>query len=141
MSAPCSMSRVIIVAVLAAGLLVGQGPLGSEKIMAFIAVKDSRHAIEFYRDTLGLRALVFDANGTMLRIQIVREVSVAPYTVLGWKVADIAATVRKLEKAGVTRMRVPAVEQDEHGIWKAPDGTRVAWFKDPEGHTLSVAQF
>ena len=70
-----------------------------------------------------------------------REVSVAPYTVLGWKVADIAATVRKLEKAGVTMMRVPAVEQDEHGIWKASDGTRVAWFKDPEGHTLSVAQF
>ena len=76
MSAPCSMSRVVILAVLAAGLLVGQGPLGSEKIMAFIAVKDSRHAIEFYRDTLGLRlvktepiALVFDANGTMLRIQ------------------------------------------------------------------------
>jgi catechol 2,3-dioxygenase-like lactoylglutathione lyase family enzyme len=148
MSALCSLTRAVVLAVVAAGLLAAQSPVGSENIMAFIAVKDAKRAVAFYRDTLGLRlvktepiALVFDANGTMLRIQIVRDVSVAPYTVLGWQVPDITATVKNLEKAGVTMMRVPSVEQDAHGVWRAPDGTRVAWFKDPEGHTLSVTQF
>lgn len=122
--------------------------LGSEKIMAFIATKDAKRALAFYHDMLGLRlmsrepiALMFDANGVILRVQLVSEVSIAPYTVLGWQVPDIVATVKKLQKAGVTCMRVPAVTQDELGIWKAPDGTRVAWFKDPDGHTLSVTQF
>jgi catechol 2,3-dioxygenase-like lactoylglutathione lyase family enzyme len=149
-------------AVLAAGCLAAQDhpdhqpaaqnkeatALGSEKIAAFIATKDAKRAVVFYRDTLGLRlvrtepiALVFDANGVMLRVQIVSNVSVAPYTVLGWNVADIAGTVRKLERAGVALLRIPGVEQDVLGIWKAPDGTRVAWFKDPDGHILSVAQF
>ena len=102
----------------------------------------------FYRDTLGLRlvreepiAMVFDANGVMLRIQIVSNVSVASYTVLGWNVSDIAATVAKLQRAGVALMHVPGIGQNELGIWTAGDGTQIAWFKDPEGHTLSVAQF
>ncbi len=121
----------------------------SQKICSFIAVRDAKRALSFYRDTLGLRlvreepiALVFDANGVMLRVQIVgNAVSIAPYTVLGWNVSDIVATVTKLQKAGITVMRVPGIEQDALGIWKAGDGTRVAWFKDPDGHTLSVAQF
>src|SRR6266481_839321 len=94
--------------------------LGSERICAFIATKDAKRALAFYRDTLGLRlvreepiALVFDANGEMLRIQIVgNQVSIAPYTVLGWNVPDIVATVTKLQKAGITLMRVPDIEQD-----------------------------
>jgi len=32
------------------------------------------------------------------------------------------------------------MEQDEHGIWTAPSGARIAWFTDPDGNTLSVAQ-
>jgi catechol 2,3-dioxygenase-like lactoylglutathione lyase family enzyme len=122
--------------------------LGAEKLCGFIATKDAARAMRFYRDTLGLKlmredpgALVFDANGTMVRVQIVGSVSVAPYTVLGWNVTDIAAVVKRLEAAGVSLLRVPGVKQDELGIWKAGDGTRVAWFKDPDGHILSVAQF
>ena len=26
------------------------------------------------------------------------------------------------------------------GVWKSPSGARVAWFKDPDGHTLSLTQ-
>jgi hypothetical protein len=32
------------------------------------------------------------------------------------------------------------MQQDEHGVWTAPGGTLVAWFKDPDGNTLSVSQ-
>jgi hypothetical protein len=30
--------------------------------------------------------------------------------------------------------------QDEDGIWTAPSGSRVAWFADPDGNTLSLEQ-
>lgn len=30
--------------------------------------------------------------------------------------------------------------QDELGIWTTPSGAKVAWFKDPDGNTLSVSQ-
>src|SRR5579871_5302414 len=115
--------------------------LGSSKIVAFAGVKDADRARAFYRDTLGLRlvsedgfALAFDANGTMLRVSLVREVVAAPYTVLGWEVDDIAAKAQALTAAGVKLERYDFVKQDELGIWTAPGGTRVAWFKDPDGN-------
>ena len=103
----------------------------------------------FYRDTLGLRlvseelpfALVFDANGTMLRVSVVRELSPAQYTVLGWQVPDIFAMAKDLQQAGVQCERFQGMPQDELGIWKSPSGARVAWFKDPDGNTLSLTQF
>jgi len=30
---------------------------------------------------------------------------------------------------------------DAQGIWSAPSGARIAWFKDPDGNVLSLAQF
>jgi hypothetical protein len=83
---------------------------------------------------------VFDANGTVLRIQKVKEPVVVPYTALGWKVPDIRAAVRGLRAKGVAFERYDFLEQDEDGIWTA-GGDRVAWFKDPDGHTLSITQF
>lgn len=123
--------------------------LGSRKIMAFVSTRDAGRAKTFYRDTLGLRlvseelpfALVFDAHGTMLRVTIVQEVSVAKYTVLGWEVPDIAATAKDMRKAGVKFERFAGMNQDELGVWKAPGGARVAWFKDPDGNLLSITQF
>ena len=121
--------------------------LGSAKLVAFVTVSDAARARTFYRDVLGLRlvsedtfALVFDAKGTMLRVAIAAQVTAAPYTVLGWDVADIAATVRQLAAAGVRFERYPGMQQDELGIWQSPSGARVAWFKDPDGNTLSVSQ-
>jgi catechol 2,3-dioxygenase-like lactoylglutathione lyase family enzyme len=122
--------------------------LGSQKLLAFVATLDPERAKKFYGDTLGLQflfddgfAVVFDANGTTLRIQRVQEVAGAKYTVLGWEVADIAAKVEELAKAGVKFERYGFPDQDESGIWTAPGGAaRVAWFKDPDGNTLSISQ-
>lgn len=121
--------------------------LGSEKIIAFVATTGAARAREFYEGVLGLRvvsddpfALVLDAGGTMLRLQKVSEHRPAPFTVLGWAVADIRAAVEGLRAAGVTFERFPGMDQDERGIWTAPGGARVAWFKDPDGNTLSLTQ-
>jgi catechol 2,3-dioxygenase-like lactoylglutathione lyase family enzyme len=123
--------------------------LGSSKIAAFSATTNPERALTFYRDQLGLKltaeepfALVFDANGIMLRVQKVKEVGEAKYTTLGWNVSDIAATVDELEEAGVKFEHYGFPGQDAKGIWTPPGSTaKVAWFKDPDGNILSLAQF
>ena len=122
--------------------------LGSEKIIAFVATRDPAHAKAFYGGTLGLRlvsedafALVFDAAGVMLRVATVMQVVVAPYTVLGWEVADIAASSQALARAGIVPERFHGLQQDDNGIWQSPSGARILWFKDPDGNTLSLTQF
>jgi catechol 2,3-dioxygenase-like lactoylglutathione lyase family enzyme len=122
--------------------------LASSNIIGFITIVDVARAKAFYGGTLGLRliaeqppfALVFDANGIMLRLVMAQAVTPSPGTVLGWEVRDIAAVAGELERAGVQFERYPNMDQDERGIWSAPDGTRVAWFKDPDGNTLSLSE-
>jgi predicted enzyme related to lactoylglutathione lyase len=117
-------------------------------IIAFLATAQARRARTFYQSVVGLRlvaddpfALVFDANGVMVRIQKVETVSPAAYTALGWKVADIAAKIRSLSAKGVEVERYGGLEQDDLGVWTSPNGARIAWFKDPDGHILSLTQW
>jgi predicted enzyme related to lactoylglutathione lyase len=121
--------------------------LANRAIVAFVATKKPELAKAFYRDVIGLTlvedtpfALVFDDGGTMLRVQRVKDLNLAPYTALGWNVPDIDTAVASLVAAGVVFERYSFVPQDEHGIWTTPDGSRIAWFKDPDGNTLSLAQ-
>ena len=121
--------------------------LDSAEVVAFIATMDTVRARSFYEGVLGLRfvsedafALVMDANGTTLRIAKVHEFTPAPFTVLGWKVADIAQVISGLRKKGVQFERFGFLQQDEVGIWSAPGGAKVAWFKDPDGNLLSITQ-
>ena len=120
----------------------------SHTIVAFVATSKPARARRFYRDKLGLRllsedgfALVFDAHGTMLRVTIVEDVGARAYTVLGWRVPDIVAAARRLKDAGIRLQRYPGMGQDKQGVWTSPSGARVAWFKDPDGNTLSITQF
>jgi catechol 2,3-dioxygenase-like lactoylglutathione lyase family enzyme len=122
--------------------------LASEKIIGFVPISDAARAKSFYADKLGLEfvtedsfAVVFDANGNMIRLTRMKEVQPQAFTILGWQVSDIVATVQRLQANGVTFERYGGfMQQDELGIWNAPGGTRVAWFKDPDGNTLSVSQ-
>jgi catechol 2,3-dioxygenase-like lactoylglutathione lyase family enzyme len=129
------------------GMAAYSSALSSCNIVAFIATRDAARARAFYQDKLGLRfvsedpfAVVFDAHGTILRIATVPELAPAPYTVLGWQVPDIAAAANELRANGVRFERYPGMEQDQNGIWAAPSGARIAWFKDPDGNTLSISQ-
>ncbi len=121
--------------------------LGSTNIIAFVPTRNPEQARKFYEQTLGLRfvsddgfALVFDANGVMVRVVRVQEITPAPYTILGWQVQNIEEVVAKLAQTGVRFERYGFFKQDDLGIWTAPGGARVAWFKDPDGNTLSVSE-
>jgi catechol 2,3-dioxygenase-like lactoylglutathione lyase family enzyme len=122
--------------------------LGKYNIIGSVSIVDVSRARDFYRDILGLRlvkeeppfALVFDANGIMLRLGMAKELPPAHGTVLGWKVPEIAATVKNLVQAGVRFERYGGMNQDDLGIWISPTGAKVAWFKDPDGNTLSISE-
>jgi catechol 2,3-dioxygenase-like lactoylglutathione lyase family enzyme len=121
--------------------------LSDHSIIGFVATRNVERAKEFYGEKLGLPliaeqmpfALVYDAHGTMLRVTIVKEVHPADYTVLGWKVPDIETAAKSLAAAGIVFERYAGLEQDELGIWTSPS-SKVAWFKDPDGNTLSISQ-
>jgi predicted enzyme related to lactoylglutathione lyase len=122
--------------------------MNKSKLICFVATARPAEAKRFYEETLDLKlvddspfALVFDANGTMLRVQKVQKLSPAQHTTLGWEVGDIRATVTKLSKKGVHFERYEGMAQDALGIWTTPDGSYVAWFKDPDGNTLSLTEF
>jgi catechol 2,3-dioxygenase-like lactoylglutathione lyase family enzyme len=124
--------------------------LAKYNIIGFASIVDVERAKAFYRDTLGLTllneeppfALVFDANGIMIRLGMAKELPPVKGTVLGWQVPDIVAAVNELVEAGVRfeRYGFDWMKQDEHGIWTAPTGAKVAWFKDPDGNTLSLSE-
>lgn len=117
------------------------------KIMGFILTKDYEKARAFYEGPLGLQfvgldpyALAFRAGESMIRI--VKDPNFTPLrsTVLGWEVKNIDAVVTWLKERGVIFENYPFIQDRERGIWTTP-GAKVAWFKDPDGNVLSVAEF
>ena len=123
--------------------------LTNAKPVILIPTVKKDEAKQFYETTLGLTfksddgfAQVFDTGGIMFRVTPVKEFTPHEFSVLGWEVDDIAASATDLASRGV-KFEVydfPWMTQDEKGVWAAPDGTKVAWFKDPDGNLLSISQ-
>jgi catechol 2,3-dioxygenase-like lactoylglutathione lyase family enzyme len=122
--------------------------LRSHKIMAFAPTLDANKARPFYEGVLGLDvlsqdnfALALDANGIMLRVtNVPPSFKPQPFTILGWQVPEIAKSVSDLKEKGVRFEMYGMPTQDADGIWTAPGGAKVAWFKDPDGNLLSLTQ-
>jgi catechol 2,3-dioxygenase-like lactoylglutathione lyase family enzyme len=121
--------------------------LAGETLKTFVPTLKPDEAKAFYRDILGLtflsedgHGIEFDSGGSLLRVVRVRELTPHPFTVLGWNVKNIESNIRALSEKGVLFERYGFFEQDEFGIWISPNNTKVAWFKDPDGNTLSLSQ-
>ncbi|HET6252819.1 MAG TPA: VOC family protein [Puia sp.] len=122
--------------------------LGNQSIMAFVPTVDAGRARPFYEQMLGLKVVgedpygvMFDANGVLLRMSVVgAEFKPAPFTIFGWAVKDVRAMADALVERGVSFERYGFIEQDKWGVWTSPDGAQIAWFKDVDGNTLSLAQ-
>ena|ERR1700744_4130200 len=121
--------------------------LSNETLKTFVPTVKPQEAKIFYQDILGLTLLKednygkdFDSGGALLRVTTVPELKPHPFTVAGWDVKDIEAMIHSLSDKGVVFEKYGFFPQDELGIWTAPDDTKVAWFKDPDGNTLGIAQ-
>lgn len=121
--------------------------LTTAKIISFVSTRNYDTARAFYEGKLGFQfvsqdqfALVMKAGSNMIRISKVPDFKPAQGTTLGWEVPDIEAAVAWLKGRGVTVEDYPFIQDHKLGIWAAPSGDRVAWFKDPDENVLSVSQ-
>jgi catechol 2,3-dioxygenase-like lactoylglutathione lyase family enzyme len=122
--------------------------LTGAKLVAFGATTHPADAIAFYTKVLGLAlryeddfAISLDSAGVELRLQKVEQFAPQPFTTLGWQVPRMTEVIERLITHGVVLEHYPWLEQDASGVWQAPSGARVAWFKDPDGNLLSVAEY
>lgn len=122
--------------------------LSATRLMGFVASAKHAEAKQFYGETLGLTflsedqfALAFAVHqNQMLRVQKLPQFQPQQFTVCGWQVDDISATVTELAARGVKFEQFGFPFQDARGIATFENGDQVAWFKDPDGNTLSIAQ-
>lgn len=121
--------------------------LGSATITALVGTMKPEMSKAFYEDTLGLKfiaddtyAMIFEGKNAHVRVSRVPAVTPAQYAVLAFTVDDIDKAVDGLTAKGVVFARFGFFVQDAKGIWTAPDGTKVAWFHDPDLNLLSVVQ-
>jgi catechol 2,3-dioxygenase-like lactoylglutathione lyase family enzyme len=121
--------------------------LQSGKLVGFVPATDYEKARDFYVGKLGFEfisldqfALAVKVGGHMIRITKMPNFAPLQGTILGWEVGDIEAVVGWLKNRGVAVEKYPFVQDQELGIWTAPGGARIAWFKDPDGNVLSVSQ-
>jgi catechol 2,3-dioxygenase-like lactoylglutathione lyase family enzyme len=121
--------------------------LATARLQTIVCVSDLDRARHFYGELLGLpvsrtpfNGLVFDAGGSDLMVAPTPDPTPSAHTVIGFAVADVRAVVRALADKGLACHRAPHLSFDPDGIATAPDGTRVAWYRDPDGNFLSVVQ-
>ncbi|PXX64183.1 extradiol dioxygenase family protein [Nocardia tenerifensis] len=122
--------------------------LAAAEVIAFAPSTDLARSRRFFGEVLGLEivevtpfACVVRNGGAMIRVTAVDTLVPQPFTVLGWAVADIAASVVELVSRGVEFLRYAGMEQDDNGVWTTPGGDKVAWFSDPDGNVLSLTEF
>lgn len=115
--------------------------------VTFINVADRERALAFYRDTLGLPIRssdqfgdFIDLGGALLRMTALPGWEAAKHPVLAWNVEDVAAAVAKLRERGIVFTIYDGFGQDENGIWTSPDGSKLAWFTDPDGNVLMLSE-
>jgi methylmalonyl-CoA/ethylmalonyl-CoA epimerase len=104
-----------------------------------LPVTDVDRAETFYEKVIGLRKLYrfgdltfFDCAGVRLLLEKGKDVEGARGC-LYFRCADIALTVSELARRGVAFDSKPHLiaKMDDHDLW-------MAFFKDPDGHTLAV---
>jgi catechol 2,3-dioxygenase-like lactoylglutathione lyase family enzyme len=116
------------------------------KLVGFLTTTDYEKARAFYEGKLGFEfvsldqfALAMRAGKNMIRITKAETFQPAQGTVLGWEVDDVRAAVLWLSSRDVVTEKYAFVPDQELGIWNAPSGAQVAWFKDPDGNVLSIS--
>lgn len=121
---------------------------GPSSAYSSFAVADLDAAAQFYATVLGMRVLRFPMGVLGVRVNRSTTVLVYPkpdhvpatYTVLNIPVDDLPARVDELAAAGVEFLRYADFDHDDRGIARGHGGPDMAWFTDPSGNILALAQ-
>jgi catechol 2,3-dioxygenase-like lactoylglutathione lyase family enzyme len=125
--------------------------LSKYKVAAGIAVSDMERAREFYEEKLGLLVGIDSSDnvqywcgeGSVIHVYLSPEhAGKSTATLTGWGVDDVDRVVDELASKGVVFERYDEgpIITDEKGIATFDGGAKVAYFKDPDGNTHSIAQ-
>lgn len=116
--------------------------------VAFVQVTDRERGVAFYRDTIGMAHQSADDfgdffvfGGGLMRLTALSDWKPSGHPMIGWDVPDIGAAVAALKAKGISMTIYDGMGMDADGIWTAPDSrAKVAFFNDPDGNCLSLAQ-
>jgi catechol 2,3-dioxygenase-like lactoylglutathione lyase family enzyme len=125
--------------------------LGRYKVAAGLAVSDMGRAREFYEGRLGLSVSIDSgdnvqyrcAEGSVMHVYLSPEhAGNSTATLASWGVDDVESVVDELTEKGVAfeRYEEGSIVTDEKGIATFEGGAKVAYFRDHDGNTLSIAQ-
>jgi catechol 2,3-dioxygenase-like lactoylglutathione lyase family enzyme len=124
--------------------------LSEYKVIAGLAVSDMDKARRFYEGELGLRVGIDSGDnvayscgeGTVLHVYLSPEhAGGSTATLTSWYVDDVEGVVEELTERGVVleHYEEGPILTDEKGIATFEGGAKVAYFRDPDGNTLSIA--
>ncbi len=122
--------------------------LADSQLQTIVWTSRLPEAEKFYSQVLRLPlktrshgALVYSVGGGDLRVSPVPSTQPSAHTVLGFAVSDIRTVVDTLAARAVILERFAGFPHDPLGVLTMPDGTQVAWFRDPDGNLLSIVQY
>jgi len=122
--------------------------LGKADATPMIAVKDLDRARTFYEGTLGLKTkdemgdevLTMKSGDTLINVYRSEFAGTNKATALTFQVDDLEKEVRELKDKGIffEHYDMPGLQQQ--GDVYVAEGFKTAWFKDPDGNILSLAE-
>ena len=122
--------------------------LGDKDAVANIAVKDLEVARKFYKDTLGItrvdyedhEAIVFKSGNSKIIVYRSQYAGTNQATAMTWTVGeDVDGIVRELKEKGITFEHYDMPGTTREGDVYVFGKMKVAWFKDPDGNILNIA--
>lgn len=122
--------------------------LNEHDVTAMIAVRDLRKAREFYQGILGLEqvgaegeeVIIFASGSSTISVYRSKYAGTNQATALTWAVGeDLEELIRDLRAKGVTFEHYDMPGMTLNGDLHVGGDLKVAWFKDPDGNILSIA--
>jgi catechol 2,3-dioxygenase-like lactoylglutathione lyase family enzyme len=122
--------------------------LGDKDAAANIAVKNLERAKKFYEDTLGLtqigsegqEAITFKSGNSVINVYQSQYAGTNKATAVTWVVGqDVEGFVQQLKAKGIAFEHYDMPGVTRNGDVHVAEDMKVAWFKDPDGNILNIA--